>query len=108
MRVKITIIGKVHNVEYKLFLLDLAESLFIERFYALDWPIDGKQAVVVLIEGEEEQIKQFLKFINERKPENAIIEEIRVEEFNRPVVPIERYKKTLMVILLNEIIKIGL
>ena len=33
-KVKMTIIGKVHDVGYRPFLLNLAEYLFIERFDA--------------------------------------------------------------------------
>ncbi len=34
MKLKVTIIGDVHGVGYGLHLLDLADSLFIERFDA--------------------------------------------------------------------------
>jgi len=66
-KVKLTITGKVHNVGYRPFLLDLAESLFIERFDARNVLIKGKQAVVVLVEGDDEQINQFVELVKKRK-----------------------------------------
>ncbi len=55
MNVKIMIIGKVHDVGYRPFLLDLADSLLIDRFDARNVILKGKQAVIVLVEGYEDQ-----------------------------------------------------
>jgi acylphosphatase len=108
MKIKITITGKVHDVGYRLFLLDLADSLLIERFDARNVVIKGKQAVIVLIEGGEEQVKQFVELVKESKPENAVVEEIKVEDYDGFVRTIDSYRNSLMINQLNKIVQVGL
>ena len=40
--------------------------------------INGKEALIVLIDGEKEQIESSVRFLKENKPENAVVEEIRL------------------------------
>jgi acylphosphatase len=108
MKVKITIIGKVHDVGYRPFLLDLADSLFIQRFDARNVIIKGKQAVVVLVEGDEDQVNQFIELVKSEKPENAVVEEIKIEEFKGYVRSIDSYRQSLMINQLNKIVQVGL
>ncbi|MDW7990293.1 MAG: acylphosphatase, partial [Archaeoglobaceae archaeon] len=56
MALKITIKGKVHGVGYRIFLLEEADSLFIPCFDAKNVKIDGKEALIVLVDGEKEQL----------------------------------------------------
>ncbi len=108
MKLKITITGKVHDVGYRLHLLNLADSLFIDRFDARNVLLDGKQAVVVLVEADEETLKEFVEFVKTSKPEKAIVEEIKVEEFKGKVRSINSYRNSLMIEQLNKIVQIGL
>jgi acylphosphatase len=109
MRVKVTIIGgKVHDVGYRPFLLDLADSLLIERFDARNVVIKGREAVIVLVEGDEDQINQFIELVKKEKPENAVVEDIKVEEFKGFVRSIDSYRQSLMVNQLNKIVQVGL
>jgi hypothetical protein len=41
-------------------MLEEADSLFIPRFDAKNVKIDGKEALIVLVDGEEDQIREFL------------------------------------------------
>jgi len=107
-KVKLTITGKVHNVGYRPFLLDLAESLFIERFDARNVLIKGKQAVVVLVEGDDEQINQFVELVKKEKPEKAVVEDVKVEEYEGFIRSIDSYRQSLMVHQLNKIVQVGL
>ena len=50
MKKKILITGKVHDVGYRPFLLSIAESLEIERFFADNIKINGKEGVVILLD----------------------------------------------------------
>ena len=68
MKVRITITGKVHDVGYRPFLLDLADSLLIERFDARNVMLKGKQAVVVLVEGDKDRINQFIELVKTERP----------------------------------------
>jgi len=108
MALKITIVGKVHDVGYRLFLLEEADSLFISHFDARNVKINGKEALIVLVDGEKEQIEEFVKFVRSEKPENAVIEEIRVEEYAGRVRDIERFRNSFNTAQLSKIVQIGL
>ena len=70
--------------------------------------IKGKQAVIVLVEGEEEQITQFIELVKSERPENAVVEEVKVEEYKGFVRFIDTYRQSLMVNQLNKIVRVGL
>ncbi|MBO8180455.1 MAG: acylphosphatase [Archaeoglobus sp.] len=57
------LIGKVHDVGYRPYLLGLAESLEIERFFAENTFADGKQAVEILVDDEEDKVQLFIDII---------------------------------------------
>jgi len=108
MALKITITGKVHNVGYRLLLLELADSLLIDRFDARNARINGKEAVVVLVDGDEDQLKEFVELVREEKPENAVVEEIRIEEYTGRIRDIERFRASFNTAQLNKIVQVGL
>ncbi len=108
MAVKITIIGKVHEVDYRLFLLEEADYLFIPRFDARNVKINGKEALVVLVDGEKEQIEEFLEFVRTNRPENAVVEKIQVEEYTGRVRGIERFRSSFNTTQLSKIVQVGL
>jgi acylphosphatase len=108
MALKITITGKVHGVGYRAFLLEEADSLLIPNFEARNVKINGKEALIVLIDGEKEQIESFVRFLKENKPENAVVEEIRVEEYRGTVRDIEKFRVSFTSTQLSKIIQVGL
>jgi acylphosphatase len=108
MALKITITGKVHEVGYRAFLLEGADSLLIPNFEARNVKINGKEALIVLIDGEKEQIESFVRFVKENKPENAVVEEIRVEEYHGIVRDIEKFRASFNSTQLSKIIQVGL
>ncbi len=108
MKVKITITGKVHNVGYRLFLLNKADSLLLQRFDARNVFINGKEALIILVEGKEDQVKEFVEFVKKEKPEKAIVEEIKVEEYKGIIRTIDSYRNSLMLEQLNKIVQVGL
>ncbi|AGK60056.1 hypothetical protein Asulf_00020 [Archaeoglobus sulfaticallidus PM70-1] len=108
MAVKITITGKVHNAGYRLFLLEEADYLFIPYFDARNVKINGREALVVLVDGEKEQIEEFLEFIKSNKPENAVVEKIQVEEYTGRVRDIERFRSSFNTAQLSKIVQVGL
>ncbi len=108
MKVKITIFGKVHDVGYRLFLINQADSLLITRFDARNVIINGKQALIVLVEGEEEQVKEFIEFVKREKPEKAVVKEIKIEEYKGPIRTIDSYRNSLMLEQMNKIVQVGL
>ena len=108
MAVKITIKGKVHNVGYRLFLLNEADRLLIPKFYARNVMIGDKEALIVFVDGEEDQIKDFVEFVKTNKPPNAIIDDIEIEEFDGKVMDIDRFRSSLNTEQLSKIVQVGL
>jgi len=108
MAIKITITGKVHDVGYRAFLLEEADSLLIPNFEARNVKIDGKEALIVLADGEKEQLESFVRFVKENWPQNAVVESIKVEEYYGRVRDIEKYRASFNTTQLSKIIQIGL
>ena len=105
---KITITGKVHGVGYRALLLEEADSLLIPNFEARNVKINGKEALIVLIDGNKEQIESFIRFVKENKPEKAVVEEMRVEEYHGIVRDIEKFRASFTSTQLSKIIQVGL
>jgi len=108
MAIKITITGKVHDVGYRAFLLEEADSLLIPCFEARNVKIDGKEALIVLADGEKEQLESFIRFVKENWPQNAVVESIKVEEYYGRVRDIEKYRASFNTTQLSKIIQVGL
>jgi acylphosphatase len=108
MALKITITGKVHGVGYRALLLEGADSLLIPNFEARNVKINGKEALIVLIDGNKEQIESFIRFVKENKPEKAVVEEMRVEEYHGIVRDIEKFRASFTSTQLSKIIQVGL
>ncbi|MBO8180445.1 MAG: acylphosphatase [Archaeoglobus sp.] len=89
------LIGKVHDVGYRPYLLGLAESLEIERFFAENTFADGKQAVEILVDDEEDKVQLFIDIIKIKTPENAEVEQIAVEDYDGNVMKTESYYRYL-------------
>ena len=91
MKAKFTILGeKVHNVGYRAALLNRAFSIGINNFSVFNSIIDGRQAVVVLVDSKESLVNEIRNFIKSYKPERAVVEEIKEEEYEGEVPNIER------------------
>ncbi len=75
MKKKITIKGKkVHDVGYRLFLMDVADEFEIENFDAKNLEEDGKEVVTVKIESSEENRNNFINFVKTNFPEHAEVD----------------------------------
>jgi acylphosphatase len=104
--------SRVHEVDcgvgYRAFLLEEADNLLIPKFEARNAKIDGREAVIVLVDGEKEQVESFVRFVRENKPEKAVVEEIRVEEYHGTVRDIEKFRVSFTSTQLSKIIQVGL
>ena len=89
LRAKITG-SKVHDVGYRVLLVNKALSFGISNFNVFNTYIDNIQTVIAIIEADDEVIDEFKTFITSFRPEKAIIENIYFEEYNNIVPPIER------------------
>lgn len=90
-KLRIKIIGKkLHDIGYRISLINKALSLGVNNFNTFNIDLDGTQAVIATIEADDDIIEEFKDFINIYHPEKAIIEKILFEEYKNNVPPIER------------------
>lgn len=102
-RAKITIKGDmVQEIGYRVFLLTNALNFGISKFYAYNAVIEGRQAVIILIEAEKEIIIDFYNYIKANIPEDAIVYDFEMEEFTGNVMDIDRYLHLIQVEQLNK------
>ena len=106
-RKRIVITGNVHDVGYRPFLLGIAGFLGIERFYADNILLDGKQAVEILLDSSEDKVSAFIDLIERKKPEAAVVESIQVEDYSGSVMEIESYYRYLTALHLEKIATYG-
>jgi acylphosphatase len=86
MKLEIKIAGpKVHDVGYRVFLLNHAMNMALPGLSTYNWDEDGQQEVIALVEGDEARIKAFLKAIEKSKPELAEVSKITSEPFDGEV-----------------------
>jgi len=107
MKKKIVIFGEVHNVCYRPLLLGIAESLEIERFFADNIKIDGKDAVYVLVDSSDEKVEEFIKMVRSKQPDNAKVEEVTIEDYSGSVMKIDNYYRYLTSAQLGKIATYG-
>ena len=105
---KIIIKGqRVHNVGYRPFLLGVAESMEIERFFAKNIIMDEKQAVHVLVDSSEEKVKAFIDIVSSEYPEKSEVENVEVEDLIGNVMKIDSYYRYLTAMQLSKIATYG-
>jgi acylphosphatase len=103
-KLKITIIGEnVHDVGYRPFLLDEADSQFIPNFFAKNIKRDGKEVLEVLVEGDTEKIEIFKAFVSNNFPESAKVDDVSFSDYGGLVMDVESYNSHLKASLLSKI-----
>lgn len=107
-RVKVTITGEeVHDVGYRLFLLEEADVLFIPNFDARNVKIDGKQVVIILVEGDGTQVKEFTDFCRSDFPVEASVGDVSVEEYEGRIRDVGSFRDSLSINQLSKIARVG-
>jgi acylphosphatase len=105
---KIIIKGqKVHDVGYRPYLLGIAESMEIERFFAKNILVDKKQVVHVLVDSSEEKVKAFFDIVSSEYPDKSLVESVDVEYYIGNVTKIESYYRYLTAMQLPKIATYG-
>jgi len=107
MKKRILISGKVHGVGYRPFLLGIAESLGIKKFYADNIYVNEKESVEILLETDDETLNKFLKIVKAKFPEKALVKEIEIEDYEGNVMDIEGYYRYLTAMQLYTIATYG-
>lgn len=104
---KITIQGKVHNVGYRLLLLEEADNLFISYFDARNININGRETLVVFVDGENATLNEFVDFINSNFPDKAVVKSISVEDFSGKIKDIDKFRQSFDTVQLSKIVQSG-
>ncbi len=108
MKKKMTITGDmVTDVGYRPFLLGVAESLEIKRFFADNITISGRKAVYALVDSTEEKVKEFINIVSLRFPEGAVVEKVAEEDYDGEAMKIENYYRYLSSVQLSKISTYG-
>jgi len=86
--------GKVHNVGYRLFLMNSADDFGIENFDAKNVKEGGKQCVRVLVESSPENVNKFFAFVEnkENRPTHAKVVSVGAEGYEDYIKPLESFR----------------
>ncbi|MFH1127052.1 MAG: acylphosphatase [archaeon] len=98
---------KVHDVGYRLFLMDLADDFLIPYFSAKNKINDGKQQVVVLIGGEKQEIENFIASARKEYPPNAKVDDAFVSDYDGKIRSIESFSRSFSTSQLSKIANAG-
>ncbi len=102
-KAKIIITGKnIHDIGYRVFLLTNALNFGIGKFHAYNTRINDVQAVIVLIEGSRDITDDFYDHVKGNIPDDAILENLKIEDFTGNVMDIDRYLHLIQVEQLNK------
>ncbi len=103
MKTKIIITGeKVHEVGYRFFLAGSANAYGIYNFRVYNTTVNNLQAVMLMVEGEEEDVKNYLGFVKENFPEQASVKEVTVKEYKGYIPTIDSFLLTFIAGQLNK------
>ena len=103
MKLKARINGeKVHDVGYRVFLLDLALELGIERFAAYNRIDGGLEVVSVMAEGDDDQIAALRELVASIRPGDARVSDAPIEEYDGRIVSTTDYSQSLMVQIVSD------
>ncbi|MCZ7361743.1 MAG: acylphosphatase [Candidatus Methanoperedens sp.] len=98
MKIKTKIKGnKVHDVGYRVFLLQKALELGIERFNAYNTKENGVQVLISFMDGDGDQISIFQNYVRNNMPENSEVSEIIFEDYSGYIIDIVDYMHLIQV-----------
>jgi len=89
MKLKVKIIGhKVHDVGYRPYLTELAMRLALRGFEVYNDDEAGQQAVIALVEGDEQRVMRFYNSVSKERPQLADVDNVLSEEYAGDVMPL--------------------
>ena len=101
-RKRILIKGKVKDLGYRLFLYENADIMDISEFYARNI----RDGVEILVGGND--AGKFADFTRKNFPERAEVLEVKVEDYDGKIKPIERFAQSFMLSQMGKFVNIGL
>jgi acylphosphatase len=92
MKLKITITGsKVHDVGYRPYLTELAMRLALRGFEVYNDEEDEQQAVIALVEGDEQRVTRFYNSTITERPQLARVDNVKSEDYIGNIMPSWQY-----------------
>ena len=104
---ELRITGQVHEVGYRLFLLNKAEELLLERFSARNIVTEGKDCVLVHVDGPEELVGHFTAFAESQYPPEAVVDSVEVRAYSGTVMSLDSFRQSFMVMQLTKLAQAG-
>jgi acylphosphatase len=104
---ELRITGQVHEVGYRLFLLNGAEDLLLERFVARNIVTAGKECVLVHVDGPPELVSRFVAFAESQYPSKAVVDSVEVRAYSGTVMSIDSFRQSYMVTQLTKLAQAG-
>jgi len=99
MKKRIILKGKkVHNVGYRLFLMDAAEDFGIENFDVKNLKENDKEIVSIRIESSDENVNNFINFVKTNFPEHADVDKqsIEINDYEGKINSFEVFERSFM------------
>lgn len=104
---KIIIKGpKVHDVGYRLFLLDEAEARLIPLLSVKNIK-NEMQVVEVLAGSEEDKVEGYIEFVKNNFPDDAEVNSVSVEDYEGDIRTIESFSRSFSISQLSKIARTG-
>ncbi len=97
--------SRVQDIGYRMFLLTLASEHGLTGFQARNVGKDGVEAVY---EGPDDLVRAFESDVRELAPGGAEVEGILFEDYDGPVMDIERFRSYFTTLQLGKMIEVGL
>lgn len=108
LKKKLIITGqKVHDIGYRPYLLGLAESMEIERFFVDNIFLNDKQVVYALVGSAKEKVDSFVEIASSKYPEKSDVDKVEVEDYKGNVMKIESFYRYLTAMQLSKITNYG-
>ena len=101
-RKRILIRGKVKDLGYRLFLYENADMMDISEFYARNI----RDGVEILVGGND--AGKFADFVRKNFPERVEVLEVKVEDYDGKIKPIEHFAQSFMLSQMGKFVNIGL
>ncbi len=97
--------SRVQDIGYRMFLLTLASEHGLTGFQARNV---GKDEVEAVYEGPDDSVRAFESDVRELAPGGAEVEDILFEDYDGPVMDIERFRSYFTTLQLGKMIEVGL
>ena len=83
MKLKVKITGpKVYGVGYRPYLTELAMRMAFRGFEVYNDDEDAGQAVIALVEGDEQRVRKLCNCIMMERPQLSIVDNVKSEDYS--------------------------